>query len=199
MVAACGQALPSADTSEDAPVRLVDAGVAEDSARPTSETCATTLPCEGTDVAEDFTSPPAALCLEACVKLAWDPNGFGDGGTDYVKILDVAIVGETERAAGFNVGLAAMPYFFADGLGDITVVQWPAGFPRDRWFHLHVDVHYDDAPRMELFIDGERIAGAAVPAYRVVPTYAALTRGPIASGVHPTVDIRFGVVRLARR
>lgn len=207
VVAACGTVLGS-PADDPVPSRPDDVGGdasgadarAADASDAAEESCLRRLPCGGTELAAggELASPPSRLCLETCVRLAWDASGFGDGGSDYVKIVDVGVLGDAERAGGFNVGLAQQPYLFADGVDGFALFQWPAGLPPERWTHLRIDIRYATAPTAELYVDGEVVAERAIPPLRVVPTKVVVTRGPIASGTHPEVDLRFASLRLTR-
>lgn len=67
-----------------------------------------------------------------------------------MKLVDVEVrAGDAgaNRAGGFNLGLARLPYVFVDGKGAFGLVQLAADrLPRDRWLHVRLDVRWATSP-----------------------------------------------------
>lgn len=212
---ACGTVLGGDDDAPPLPARAdaaTDAAPAEPIDAAAIVSCERRLPCGGTmvvsrpgepialDRARFDVAAPARVCVESCLRLRYDPSGFGDTPADFVKLVDVEVRGGdagADRAGGFNLGLARLPYVFVDGNGPFGLVQLAADrLPRDRWFHVRLDVRWATSPSVELFVDGELAGEGAIPPLFAPASALVVSVGTMPSGRHPDVDARYADVRL---
>ena len=201
----CGSVLGSDDTEELPPRPESDAGAPPSDASPSpvdggEETCTRRLPCGGSEVGAngELVPSPSRLCLEACVKLSYDPAGFGDQPGDFVKIVDVVLSAGGGDVGTFNLGLAKQPYLFVSGQSGFDVLQWQHDqIPRDRWVHFRVDVRFATSPNAEVFVDGVLVAERPIPTMSPA-SLATVTYGPLTSGTHPKTEITFALRRMTR-
>ena len=142
----------------------------------------------------------ARVCLEACMRVSYAPEGFGTATDDFAGLLAVDVrpaKSPLESVAYVDLGAARVPYFYAmvNDNADTGSKSVP-GLPLGTWTHVRIELARGSDATFSLYVDGTLVGSTSLDAPSAEPSSVVVRAGVDPNGAHPTIDARFAGLRL---